>query len=188
MTLKALLTSVTSTEPGIWLTLHDNVKEVFHTFNGGKVYASYITCVIDTSYPRIWERAGFFSALILQHLSNDSLKGDITFDSFRREGLEVFLRGGQKIGFLIGIRPDTEKVNLLWKKLFDRHFPQPEVSIQATSTHENSNQEDYLIISIPFSSNTRQAFSNGMECFRLTQNISEESKEIDWGEEIRFYI
>lgn len=177
MTLKALLTSVTSTEPGIWMTLHNNVTEVFHIFNGSKLYTSYITCVLDTSYQRVWERAGFFSALILNNLEHTELKGDIIFESFKREGLEVFLRGGQKIGFLIGIRPNTDKANLLWKKLFERKIPSPEISIQ-------SKKEDYLVISVPPSDNPKQAFSNGMECFRLTSNIS---GEIEWGEQIILY-
>ncbi|MDE5878076.1 MAG: hypothetical protein K2H47_11345 [Muribaculaceae bacterium] len=181
MTLKALLTSITSTEPGIWMTLHSNVNEVFHIFNGSKIYTSYITCVIDNSYQRVWERAGFFSALILKNLERTKLKGDIIFDSFKREGLEVFLRGGQKIGFLIGIRSDIDKSSLFWKKLFEKTLPLPNVTIQGK---EN---DDYFVISMPISERPRQAMSNGMECFYLTHKTSDNTGEIDWGEEIRFY-
>ncbi|MDE6669724.1 MAG: hypothetical protein K2K26_08605, partial [Muribaculaceae bacterium] len=167
--------------PGIWMTLHDNINEVFHVFNGRKLYISYITCVIDHSYHRVWERAGFFSALILKNLEHTTLKGDIIFESFKREGLEVFLRGGQKIGFIIGIRPDTDNKTLLWKKLFEKNLPSPNVTIH------NKDNEDYFIISIPVSDNPCQAISNGMECFHLTHKISDNTGEIDWGDEIRFY-
>lgn len=105
-TLSSRLTMITTHEAGLWYSLIEGslkmgmVKRLqYHN----KTVIGYVACVIDHSYPDIESLAKEYADEIMSYLRTAGYECAVMINGFDPRDVDVFLRGGQKVHYVIPV-------------------------------------------------------------------------------------
>lgn len=180
--LQPLLTDITTHQPGLWVTLCDNAREVLGRSPGHLADFAYVAFVVDRSFMHTAERAGYFAAQLMEWLESAGLEGHMAVSGFDVDRVDVFLRGGQSVLMLLGISEPRRRGRGLLASLGDMLY-RPVVSSARFTPLE---VDGFVIeeVSLRPRRSVRQALADGRALWDYRR---EHPGEYEWTDIIRFY-
>lgn len=111
--LKAVATMITTHEPGLYFSVLENDSTPFDSFSrfygSFKNVRNYICCVVDNSFPDSVEKAGYYGMELVLEALRLGLGTCFVSGTFSKSKVDVFLRAGQNILFLIAFGYPEDK-------------------------------------------------------------------------------